>query len=145
MEFMRFGEPLCKGFWGDEEVMFENILLKAPKSPKQKQVNTSFENILLKAPKGNHVDTSFTVVLKKNKSTKTIKTYIGIVKSWKLDKGYGFIELSSGKILGKDTVFCHQSHIKKNGFRFLERGQRVQFQVLEKPNNKIEAIHVLEF
>jgi cold shock protein len=51
--------------------------------------------------------------------------YEGTVKWFSADKGYGFIARSDG---GAD-VFVHQSAIQVSGFRTLEEGQRVEFNI----------------
>jgi CspA family cold shock protein len=49
----------------------------------------------------------------------------GTVKFFNAEKGYGFISLEGG---GKD-VFVHYSNIQGNGYRTLEEGQKVEFDV----------------
>ena len=49
----------------------------------------------------------------------------GTVKFFNAEKGYGFISLEGG---GKD-VFVHYSNIQGNGYRTLEGGQKVEFDV----------------
>jgi CspA family cold shock protein len=48
----------------------------------------------------------------------------GTVKWFNADKGYGFIEREDG-----DDVFVHYSEIQMSGYRTLEEGQRVEFDV----------------
>ena len=48
----------------------------------------------------------------------------GRVKWFNNSKGYGFIELEGGK-----DVFVHFSAIQGNGYRTLEEGQKVEFEV----------------
>jgi cold shock protein len=50
----------------------------------------------------------------------------GKVKWFSAQKGYGFIELD-----GSRDVFVHFSAIQSNGFRTLQEGQEVQFELLE--------------
>lgn len=50
----------------------------------------------------------------------------GTVKWFNGDKGFGFIEVEGG-----DDVFVHFSAIQSNGFRTLEEGQRVEFEIVE--------------
>jgi cold shock protein len=50
----------------------------------------------------------------------------GIVKWFNSEKGFGFIEVEGG-----DDVFVHFSAIQSNGFKTLDEGQRVQFDVVE--------------
>ena len=48
----------------------------------------------------------------------------GTVKWFNADKGYGFIAVDGGR-----DVFVHFSAIQMDGYRNLEEGQRVQFEV----------------
>ncbi len=48
----------------------------------------------------------------------------GIVKWFNERKGYGFIEQEDGP-----DVFVHQSAIKGTGFRTLQEGERVRFDI----------------
>ncbi len=48
----------------------------------------------------------------------------GTVKWFNADKGYGFIEREDG-----DDVFVHFSAIQGEGFKTLDEGQRVEFEV----------------
>lgn len=50
----------------------------------------------------------------------------GTVKWFNAEKGYGFIETESGS-----DVFVHYSAIQGAGFKTLEEGQRVEFEVVE--------------
>lgn len=52
----------------------------------------------------------------------------GTVKWFSESKGYGFIEKDEG-----GDVFVHFSEIVGDGFRTLEEGQRVKFEVEEGP------------
>ena len=52
--------------------------------------------------------------------------YNGKVKWFNDQKGYGFIEKESG-----DDVFVHFSAIQEEGFKSLEEGQEVEFEVVE--------------
>lgn len=60
----------------------------------------------------------------------------GVVKWFEPAKGYGFIAGDDG-----NDVFVHQSNILMKGFRFLESGQRVNYQTepTEKGNNAINV------
>ena len=53
----------------------------------------------------------------------------GKVKKFIDDRGYGFIVPDEGD----DEVFFHQSEIAMEGFRTMEEGQRVEFDVEEGP------------
>ncbi len=50
----------------------------------------------------------------------------GTVKWFNKDRGCGFISRNDGK-----DVFVHYSAIKSKGFKTLEEGQRVSFDVVE--------------
>ena len=50
----------------------------------------------------------------------------GIVKWFNSEKGYGFISREEGP-----DVFVHYSAIQMNGYRTLEEGQRVEFEVVD--------------
>ncbi|WP_139488626.1 cold-shock protein [Brevibacillus dissolubilis] len=50
----------------------------------------------------------------------------GTVKWFNAEKGYGFIETESN-----NDVFVHYSAITGDGFKTLEEGQKVQFEVTE--------------
>ena len=52
----------------------------------------------------------------------------GTVKWFNASKGFGFIEQDSG-----DDVFVHYSAIKTEGFKTLDEGARVQFEVVDGP------------
>ncbi|MDQ6753336.1 MAG: cold-shock protein [Actinomycetota bacterium] len=51
----------------------------------------------------------------------------GIVKWFTAEKGYGFITVDGGA----GDVFVHWSAIEMQGYRSLEEGQRVEFEVGE--------------
>jgi CspA family cold shock protein len=52
----------------------------------------------------------------------------GVVKWFNAAKGYGFIQRSSG-----DDVFVHFSAIQSNGYRSLDEGAEVEFEVKQGP------------
>lgn len=54
--------------------------------------------------------------------------YIGIVKWFNAAKGYGFIGRDDG-----EDVFVHFSAINSDGYRRLDKGQKVEFSVEEGP------------
>ncbi|WP_026688312.1 cold-shock protein CspD [Alteribacter aurantiacus] len=50
----------------------------------------------------------------------------GKVKWFNAEKGFGFIEREGG-----DDVFVHFSAIEQDGFKSLEEGQDVEFEIVE--------------
>ena len=52
--------------------------------------------------------------------------YTGTVKWFDAKKGYGFIEREEG-----DDVFVHFSAIQDDGFKTLEDGEKVEFEIVE--------------
>ncbi|QTM99214.1 MULTISPECIES: cold-shock protein [Bacillaceae] len=62
----------------------------------------------------------------------------GKVKWFNADKGFGFIEVE-----GQDDVFVHFSAIQEEGFKTLEEGQEVTFDV-EEGNRGPQAANVVK-
>lgn len=62
----------------------------------------------------------------------------GTVKWFNAEKGYGFISQESG-----DDVFVHFSAIQGKGFKTLEEGQSVSFEIEEGPRGK-QASNVIK-
>ena len=52
----------------------------------------------------------------------------GVVKWFNSAKGYGFVQRSSG-----EDVFVHHSAIQMGGYRTLENGAEVEFEVKQGP------------
>lgn len=52
----------------------------------------------------------------------------GTVKWFSNEKGYGFLEQSDGP-----DVFVHHSAIQGSGFKTLNEGEKVEFDVIEEP------------
>ena len=50
----------------------------------------------------------------------------GTVKWFNPEKGYGFIEVEGDK-----DVFVHYSEIQDEGFKTLDEGQEVEFEIVE--------------
>lgn len=61
----------------------------------------------------------------------------GTVKWFNARKGYGFIEQESG-----NDIFVHFSEIKSDGYKSLEEGEKVTFEVVEGDNGKLQAKNV---
>jgi CspA family cold shock protein len=60
----------------------------------------------------------------------------GTVKWFNAGKGYGFISREAG-----EDVFVHHSAIEEEGFRSLDEGQQVEFNVEQGPKG-LQATHV---
>jgi CspA family cold shock protein len=61
----------------------------------------------------------------------------GKVKWFNDSKGYGFIEQESG-----DDVFVHHSSIQGEGFKSLQEGQSVEFEI-EQGQKGLTAVNVV--
>ena len=55
----------------------------------------------------------------------------GTVKWFNADKGYGFIAVDGGS-----DIFVHYTAIQTKGYRTLEEGQRVEFDVTKGPKGQ---------
>ncbi|MEO3945274.1 cold-shock protein [Gorillibacterium sp. CAU 1737] len=62
----------------------------------------------------------------------------GTVKWFNAEKGFGFIEVE-----GKEDVFVHFSAILGDGFKSLDEGQRVEFEVVQ-GNRGLQAANVVK-
>jgi len=60
----------------------------------------------------------------------------GTVKWFNAEKGFGFIKVDGG-----DDVFVHFSAIAKSGYKSLDEGQRVTFDV-EEGKRGMQAVNV---
>lgn len=61
----------------------------------------------------------------------------GTVKWFNAAKGYGFIEQEAG-----GDIFVHYSAIQTDGFKTLNEGERVEFEVAENSDGKSQAVNV---
>ena len=61
----------------------------------------------------------------------------GTVKWFNPDKGYGFISREDG-----DDLFVHFSEIQMDGFKTLDEGQKVEFDITTGQNGKLQASNV---
>jgi cold shock CspA family protein len=55
----------------------------------------------------------------------------GTVKWFNADKGYGFLAVD-----GQDDVFVHWSKIVSDGYKTLQDGQQVEFQIVDGPKGR---------
>ena len=63
----------------------------------------------------------------------------GTVKWFNPEKGYGFISQKDG-----EDLFVHFSEIKMDGFKTLDEGQAVSFDVTTGQNGKLQASNVVK-
>ena len=64
---------------------------------------------------------------------------VGTVKWFNAEKGYGFISQE-----GADHLFVHFSEIKMDGFKTLDEGDKVSFEVTTGQNGKLQASNVVK-
>ena len=63
----------------------------------------------------------------------------GAVKWFNNEKGYGFIAVDGGQ-----DVFVHYSAIQSDGYRSLDEGQRVEFEVAQGPKGpQADAVRIV--
>ncbi|ARJ37582.1 MULTISPECIES: cold-shock protein [Sporosarcina] len=62
----------------------------------------------------------------------------GTVKWFNSEKGFGFIEVD-----GEEDIFVHFSAIQGDGFKSLDEGQQVEFEVVE-GNRGLQAANVVK-
>ena len=63
----------------------------------------------------------------------------GTVKWFNPEKGYRFISQKGG-----EDVFVHFSEIKMEGFKTLDEGQKVSFEITTGQNGKLQASNVIK-
>ena len=63
----------------------------------------------------------------------------GTVKLFNPEKGYGFISQADG-----DDLFVHFSEIKMDGYKTLDEGQAVSFDVVTGRDGKLQASNVVK-
>ena len=72
--------------------------------------------------------TFFNVVPKGTEYKELFQVKEGTVKWFNASKGFGFIEQDDG-----DDVFVHFSAIQTDGYKSLDEGARVQFEIVDGP------------
>ena len=63
----------------------------------------------------------------------------GTVKWFNAAKGYGFISREDG-----DDLFVHFREIQDEGFKTLDEGQKVSFEVTTGNNGKLQASNIVK-
>ena len=64
---------------------------------------------------------------------------VGTVKWFNGTKGYGFISREGG-----EDVFVHFSAIQGDGYRNLEEGQKVEFEITQGPKGQqADSVHII--
>ena len=61
----------------------------------------------------------------------------GTVKWFNPEKGYGFISQEGG-----EDLFVHRSEIQMDGYKTLDEGAAVEFEITEGDNGKLQASNV---
>ncbi len=61
----------------------------------------------------------------------------GTVKWFNPEKGYGFISQEGG-----EDLFVHWSEIQMDGYKTLDEGAAVEFEVTQSDNGKLQASNV---
>jgi len=67
-----------------------------------------------------------------------MSTYTGKVKWFDVKKGFGFLERDDGS----EDIFVHFRSIKGDGFKKLDEGQEVDFEI-EEGNKGLQAVNVV--
>ena len=63
----------------------------------------------------------------------------GTVKWFNPEKGYGFISQEGG-----EDLFVHWSEIQMDGYKTLDEGAAVEFEVTQGDNGKLQASNVVK-
>lgn len=63
----------------------------------------------------------------------------GTVKWFNPEKGYGFISQEGG-----EDLFVHWSEIQMDGYKTLDEGARVEFEITQGDNGKLQASNVVK-
>ena len=58
----------------------------------------------------------------------------GVVKRWIAERGYGFIEVDGG-----EDIFVHHTGVSGKGFKALEPGQAVEFELVKDDAGRTKA------
>ena len=63
----------------------------------------------------------------------------GTVKWFNPEKGYGFISQEGG-----EDLFVHWSEIQMDGYKTLDEGAKVEFEITQGDNGKLQASNVVK-
>ena len=63
----------------------------------------------------------------------------GTVKWFNPEKGYGFISQEGG-----EDLFVHWSEIQMDGYKTLDEGAKVEFEITQGENGKLQASNVVK-
>ena len=112
----------------DREFVFKELGLVA--SPPRKWASGEPIHVWGEVPdKLDELSMDFTLLVPESETGERVRKKSGTVKWFNISTGYGFIQPDDG---GSD-VFVHYSAIVGTGFRTLEEGQRVEFNVEHGP------------
>lgn len=67
------------------------------------------------------------------------KVYVGSVKDYRQEKGFGFISCPETHFIFQSDIFLHKNEVEKNG---LTKGNRVTFSIQVNKNNRPQARNV---
>ena len=67
------------------------------------------------------------------------KVFTGVVVWFNISKGFGFIKPNEGDV----DVFCHYSDIAVEGFKTLQKDQKVSYQIGTNHRGQPKAINVV--
>lgn len=62
----------------------------------------------------------------------------GVVKWFSSERGFGFISVGEGD----EDIFVRYTGIEGEGFRSLEKGEKVEFEIAPDRDGKLEAVSV---
>jgi CspA family cold shock protein len=93
-------------------------------------------SVFFKQSSALNTDHSHPILFFVRRSNKMAERVTGTVKWFNASKGYGFLAREGGP-----DVFVHYSAIESDGFRTLQEGQQVEFEIEQGPKG-LQAAHV---